>query len=228
MQEVSLAQSPLVRVLAQVRFPTILAVHESDSVAGFQEQLRTVYPYLQREQVSSINLTAERKPTVEQSVIWRLVDREPAPNWRVSLGVNFVALDTSTYESREHFLDRFVEVIGAVQSALRPAEASRLGLRYIDRLVGPAIDQLGQLIQPDALGVLHPTSGPSHALGNSLVHLLTEAEFLAEDGACMRGRWGKLPINTTHDPDALEPAAEPGWVMDLEASLKNPYRDSGV
>ena len=49
--EVPLSRAPLVRVLAQARFPTILAIRDADKVASFQEALRETYPNLSREQV---------------------------------------------------------------------------------------------------------------------------------------------------------------------------------
>ena len=40
--EVPLPQAPLVRVIAQVRFPTILSIRNPDQVAAFQETVRSV------------------------------------------------------------------------------------------------------------------------------------------------------------------------------------------
>ena len=85
--EVPLPRSPLAQVIAQVRFPPILAIHGPETVAGFQEALRETYPHLGRHQVHTIDLTAGPTPNVNQDVVWRLADREQAPRWQVSLGV---------------------------------------------------------------------------------------------------------------------------------------------
>ena len=216
MPEVPLARAPLVRVIAQARFPPILAIRDPDKVAVLQEVLRETYPNLSQDQVQSIELTGGQTPNVRQGLIWRLADREKDARWRVSLGVDFVALETSSYDSRVDFLDRLRAVVSAVEQAFKPASVTRLGLRYIDRLTDEAVDRIGELIDPEVLGIIRPPRNPHPALGESLIHLMTEAQFLAQDGARVQGRWGQLPKNATYDPNALEPVAKPSWVLDLD------------
>jgi uncharacterized protein (TIGR04255 family) len=220
--EVPLPRAPLARVIAQARFPPILAIRNPDKVAVFQEALREAYPNLSEDQVQSIELTAGQTPNIRQSLIWRLADRERAPRWRVSLGVDFVALETSAYDSRDGFLDRLRAVVSAVEDAFKPADTKRLGLRYIDRLTDEAFDRVGDLIRPEVLGIMCSVENPSPALGDSIIHLMTEAQFLAQDGGRIQGRWGKLPPNATYDPDALEPIAKPSWVLDLDMFTSAP------
>ena len=228
--EVPLPQAPLARVIAQARFPTILAIHDRGKVANFQEALRERYPRLSEDHVHRIELKANQAPNVDQSLIWRLVDREQNPRWRVSLGVNFVAIETSDYHSRQDFLDRLRVVLAAVETAFKPAEATRLGMRYIDRLTGNAVDRVSDLVQPEILGITHPAQNLDSALGASIIHLMTEAQFLAGDSSRIQGRWGKLPPNTTYDSDALEPVAEPSWVLDLDmfTSVPQPFASEGL
>jgi len=214
--EVRLPRAPLARVIAQARFPSILAIRNPDKVSVFQEALRETYPNLSEDQVHSIELTAGQTPNVRQGLIWRLVDREKDPQWRVSLGVDFVALETSAYDSRDDFLDRLHAVVSAVEQTFKPATASRIGLRYIDRLTDEAVDRVGELIRPEVLGIIRPPDDPAPALGESVIHLITEAQFLAQDGARVQGRCGHLPANATYDPNALEPVAKPSWVLDLD------------
>ena len=214
--EVPLARAPLARVIAQARFPPILAIRVPDKVAVVQEALRETYPNLSQEQVHSIELTSGETPNFHQGLIWRLADREKDARWRVSLGVDFVALETSSYDSRNDFLNRLGVVVSAVEQAFKPASASRFGLRYIDRLTGEAINRVGELIHPEVLGIVRPPENPPPALRESLIHLMTEAQFLAQDGARIQGRWGQLPENATYDPHALEPVAKPSWILDLD------------
>lgn len=214
--EVHLPRAPLARVIAQARFPPILAIRDPDRVAVLQDALREPYPNLGQDQVHSIELPGGQAPSVRQALIWRLSDREKAPRWRVSLGVDFVALETSSYDSRNDFLGRLRTVVSAVEEAFDPASASRFGLRYIDRLTDEAVDRIGDLIQPDVLGIVRSPENPHPALRESLTHLMTEAQFLAQDGARVQGRWGLLPENVTYDPHALEPVAKPSWVLDLD------------
>ena len=136
--EVPLTRAPSARVIAQARFPPILAIRVPDKVAVVQEALRETYPHLSQEQVHSIELTGGETPNFHQGLIWRFADREKDARWRVSLGVDFVALETSSCDSRNDFLNRFRAVVSAVEQAFKPASAGRLGLRYTDRLTDDA------------------------------------------------------------------------------------------
>jgi len=214
--QVHLPQAPLARVLAQVRFPTILAIRDPDRVAVLQEALRETYPNLSQEDVHSIELGGGETPNVRQGLIWRLADRENDHLWRVSLGVDFVALETSHYGSRADFLARLSKVLAAVEELFKPASASRFGLRYIDRLTGAAVERIGELIHAEILGMLQPPQNLDPSLRESVIHQIAEAQFRGPDGARIQGRWGKLPANATHDPNTLAPVAEPSWVLDLD------------
>ena len=214
--EISLPRAPLARVIAQARFPPILAIRTPDTVAVFQEALRETYPNLSQDQVHSVELTDGETPNIRQGLIWRLTDREKDIRWRVSLGVDFVALETSSYDCREDFLRRLRAVVSAAEQAFKPTSASRLGVRYINRLTDEAVERVGELIQPGVLGIILPPRNPEHALGDSIIHLITEAQFLARDGARIKGLWGQLPANATYDPNALEPVTTPSWVLDLD------------
>jgi len=208
--EVLLPRSPLVRVLAQVRFPTILAIRDPDSVVGFQNALRETYPNLHQDQVHN-GEALDPHP----SPIWRLTDREMAPDWRVSLGESFVAIETSSYDSRKDFLDRLLAILSALGESFQPASASRLGLRHIDRLTGKAVDQIGKLVHTEVLGIMQPTGTLNPLLRDSVVHQLNEAQFLSSGGARVQSRWGWLPAKKTYDP-TLDPIENPSWVLDLD------------
>ena len=214
--EVPLPRVPLERVIAQARFPPILTIRDPDKVAVFQEALRETYPVLSQEQVHSIELGGGQTPNISQGLIWRLADRERDPFWRVSLGVDFVALETSSYDSRGDFLERLRAVLSTVEHGFKPASARRLGLRYIDRLTDEAVDRVADLVHPDVLGVIKPAGNPHLVLGESVVHLMTEAQFVAPDGARVQGRWGLLPANATYDPDGIKRVDNPSWVLDLD------------
>ena len=214
--EVPLPRGPLVCVIAQARFPPILAIRDPDKVAVFQEALRETYPNLSQEQVHNIELAGGQTPNVRHDLIWRLADREKAAGWRVSLGVDFVALETSSYSSRDDFLSRLGTVVFAVEQAFKPASASRLGLRYIDRLTDQAVDRVSDLVRSEVLGIARSPENPDPALREAIIHMMTEAQFLAQDGARAQGRWGLLPPNATYDPNILEPVDKPTWVLDLD------------
>ncbi len=213
--EVFLPKAPLVHVVAQVRFPPILSILRAESVVDFQEALRADYPHLHRDDFKNIAIGPGREPNVSDTVIWRFSDQRESKAWRVSLGTDFVALETRRYGSRDDFVARLRAVLGSVEACFRPAEAQRVGLRYINRLEGEAVRRIGELVQPSVLGVLQPDGGSTDRLRGATVHLMTQAQFMASEGVILC-RWGHLPPNTTYDPDVLQAIGEPSWSLDLD------------
>jgi uncharacterized protein (TIGR04255 family) len=218
--EVPLPRAPLARVIAQVRFPEILSIRNPDKVAGLQEELRAAYPILSQDQVANMVLGPQglSAPRLEESKIWRFADSAVELSWRVSLGTNYVALETGAYRSRADFLDRLAVVLQAVERHFKPAQTQRLGVRHVNRLTGEAAQQVVRLIKPNALGILADTDG----LGASVLHFLSEAQLLTEEGQLM-SRWGVLPPNGTYDPESLPPLPEQSWVMDFDMSNETPH-----
>ena len=213
--EVPLPRAPIERVIAQIRFPQILAIRNPDRVAAFQEAVRKTYPNLHQEQGRDIDLSRETPQISDRSLIWRFADRHESPSWRVSLGVDFVALETTEYESRTDLLARLDHIVASLGEAFDPPEAQRVGLRYIDRLRDEALDNLSDLIHPDVLGILMATGTRRQELGHAAIHMITTAQFLAEEGL-IQGLWGKLPPNATHEPNILEPINTASWFLDLD------------
>lgn len=214
-KEIPLSDAPLIRVIAQVRFPQILAIRNPDTVALFQEKIRMTYPILKEEAAHHVTVLPGVAPEITQIRIWRFLDRAEKPNWRVSLGSDFVALEAMEYGSRVDFLARLRDVVSGVESSFRPAEAQRLGIRYIDRVVEDGFDQLAQLVQPKVLGITHPGTAPPADLSAAVVHSITETSFEAAEGQLV-ARWGILSPNGTYDVDAVEPIVGPSWVLDLD------------
>lgn len=214
--EVPLPRAPLVRVIAQVRFPTILSIRNPEEVATFQEKIRRAYPILNQEQVRRVALNADypaSAPTIQEDVVWRFDDRNR--KWRVSLATDFVALETTSYDNRQDFLTRLRSITEAVETTMNPQEAFRLGVRYIDRITGPALQDISKLIRREVLGVsLCP-------IGEAAETALTQTQFRAEEGS-LQARWGFLPANGTIDPGTLEPIHEPSWILDLDMSSSAP------
>lgn len=220
--EVPLPNAPLVRVIAQVRFPQILAIRSPDTVAKFQEAIRATYPVLEEEQVRHVVLHPAGQPSVRDDVVWRFRDKEQG--WRVSLGTGFVALETTRYHSRQDFLERLRKVLTAIENSLNPQEAVRLGIRYIDRVEVSDPNKIVQLIEPSVLGIA------AIPVGRIAQHVLTEAVFPTEEGGSIQARWGHLPMQATIDPEALEPIDAASWILDLDmfTTQAQPFSAEGL
>jgi len=206
--EMPLERAPLVRVIAQVRFPVVVGIEAPKQVAPFQDALKAMYPVLRPEQVRRIVLDRRGQTEGPTSQIWRFVDL--SEGWRASLGADFLALETSAYSSRRDFLDRFDFLLRALEQHFNPVTVDRLGVRYIDRVSGEHMTKLAAFLRPEICGVL------STSLREKTTLALNEALLSPQENASLRARWGLLPPNTTPDPSAIEPLGEPNWILDLD------------
>ena len=209
-KEVPLKRAPLVHVIAQVRFPLLLTVTDPASVAPFQDLIRSAYPVADNEVVQRLVMSATAPQEAVKSTaesIWRFQDRNK--QWRASLAPNFLALETTRYTSRKDFIARIIFLVAALERTLNPQITTRVGLRYIDRIEGDAVDKIPDLIRPEILG--------SYTLfAPALRHILAYAEFATEEGATLGARWGMLPADGTIDPNVLEPIPSKSWILDLD------------
>ncbi|MEA2675514.1 MAG: hypothetical protein QOI92_2706, partial [Chloroflexota bacterium] len=213
--EVPLPRSPLAEVLIQVRFPTLASIGRQDFIASFQEAVRGEYPLLSEERQFGFVFGPQglsASPQAEGSVLWRLTDL--AKVWRLTLGPNFLALETKQYSNRAEFLERARTAVAACEKHIRPNFYDRVGLRYINRITdGEWLANLPELVRPEVLGPFgHATGvGPVTGLKGQIV-----AEYqVGSDVLLVRS--AQLPPGETHDP-VLEPASAPCWLLDLDMS----------
>ena len=139
----------------------------------------------------------------------------------MSLGVNFVALETIAYQSRDDFLARLRTVLIGVESCFKPAATERIGLRYIDQLKGEAINRVGNFVQPGVLGILQPEVAELDDLRNAVVTQMTQVRWVAKEGLIL-GQWGNLAENMTYAPEVVNSINQPSWVLDLDMFSENP------
>lgn len=211
-EEVPLENAPLIRVLAQVRFPSILAIENTAFVAPFQEAIRTMYPILQFEKMQGVVIGPQGITQSPLKPVWRFTDANH--NWRISLAPDFLAIETTAYASRSDFLERFKQVLVALNEHIKPQIVERFGLRYVDRLNGKDIEDLASLVRPEVAGII------ATDFGNQIHQNISESLFkLPEQNGQITARWGLLPANATIDPSAIEPVNELSWVLDLDMSV---------
>lgn len=205
--EVPLSDAPLVRVIAQFRFPEILSVEKREFVAPFQEAIRKTYPVLRQEQTQGILLSPSGSASAKPQIVWRFSDT--VGQWRVSLTPEFLALETTKYVSRSDFFGRLKVLAEALDEHIEPSQLDRLGVRYIDRITGDAVDDIAKLIRSEVRGITG-TIAATH-----VVHALSESMFELPNARVL-ARWGCLPPGATVDPAAIEPASEKSWILDLD------------
>lgn len=213
-EEVPLKNAPLIRVIAQVRFPPILSIEKKDFVGSFQEAIREKYPILQPEQTQTFVFGPQGAVQPTSQLTWRFIDT--ADSWRVSLAPDFIALETTAYSSRRDFLERLESLLTALKESFEPQVQviERFGLRYVDRLVGQDLQDISSLVKPEISGMM------STEFRGDIHQAINESLFIIPGGdERILARWGLMPAGSTFDLNAIEPIVEPSWILDLDMSL---------
>lgn len=210
-KEIFLPDAPLVRVIAQVRFSSILAVQNSEHIAPFQEAIRSVYPVLEQEHVPSLLVSPDGVAAGQEAVAWRFSSLDCA--WRASLTQEFIALEATAYENRSGFMERMEFLLAAVKEHLDPTVVQRVGLRYIAQVVGEPLNNITDMITPALLGIAVTP------LFEDVRNLLSEAQMEArEENGELRLRWGQLEAGAMYDPNAVVPIKQRSWILDYDMS----------
>ncbi len=209
--EIWLPKAPLVRVIARINFPVVVSIAKTDFIAPFQEALRSVYPVLRPEQTLAFVISAASgtQPTQQTQTTWRF--SQPDNLWRVALAPDFLALETTAYQSKDDFVQRAKLVVDALAEHVNPQIVDRIGLRFLDRVVGPPLKNLEKYVRPELVGLL------TSEVASNVEHALTESLFsLPEHKAHLLARWAHVPPNATVDPAAWDAIQEPSWILDLD------------
>ncbi len=215
--EVPLTDPPLVRVIAQVRFPLIASLEKREFIAPFQEAIRGSYPVLRPEESQGVVFGPHGVADARSNTSWRFMEASGA--WRVTLAPDFLALDTTRYSSRDDFMRRLEVVLQALKDHVDPKVVDRLGVRYIDRVSGEHLTDLPQLVRTEVAGIL------GSPLAEHARHAISENVLvLPENEGQVTVRWGLLPAQSTVDPGGLDPIDEPSWILDTDAFQSFPAR----
>ncbi|MGK7879513.1 MAG: TIGR04255 family protein [Crocosphaera sp.] len=129
-------RNPLIEVVCQLRFPTILKIAHQEPVE-FQDEIRFQYPIFESNQQK---IPSEIKNAVqqfgiplpgEQSYSFKSEDKQ----WELSITKDFIALKTSAYQRYEEFENRLREAVKIFERIYKPSFYTRIGLRYQDLIV---------------------------------------------------------------------------------------------
>jgi uncharacterized protein (TIGR04255 family) len=210
--EVPLKNAPLVRAIAQVRFPPILSIEQQEFVRSFQEAIREKYPILQPVQVQSPIFNPEGTLIAQSpQTIWCFWSTDRT--WRISLASSTASIETTKYTSRSEFLARLDSLLVTLDRSFHPVQIDRFGLRCIDRVVGRDLQDLSDLIRPEMAGIV------SSELQAYIHQVLHESLFILPSGAGqIAARWGIIPALDTYDPYEIEAIDERSWLLDLDIS----------
>lgn len=156
-------KSPLVEVVFQLRFPTILSINASQPV-DFQEKIRKDYPYFEEilEEQNELNIQpAEMKAHLRRiagikNYAFVSTDR----TFKINLTASFIAFSTMAYTQWEDFSAEIKKLLALFEETYHPAFYTRIGLRYVDIITKSRWEledrAWHELIKPHVLGVVTP------------------------------------------------------------------------
>jgi len=161
LDETPLARSPIVTVVWQLRFeehPALIAPQTAlklqESLGGPEEFSLTMLPKIQL----SIQAPAESVPSPATGAVgggWRLSSTDGS--WHVSVESSSVSVEASRYGAWDSgFSSRLQRVLDALDQVGAPVVESRLGLRYINVVVGSALGGRPLAAPTDLSGLIAP------------------------------------------------------------------------
>lgn len=207
LEEVPLPNAPLVRVIAQVRFPPIMSIEDSKFFGHFQEALRSDYPLMKTEKRIAVNLLNPKDKREE--AVWRMFDK--SEEWRITLAPDFLAVETTNYKSRDNFFAEFNKALSCLTEYIKPTVCERIGVRYIDQIIGTEFKNISNLVRPEVLGIYQSS------LKEHISSSLRQTVFSIDKDIKLSARWGVLATNQTYDPSSVAPKNEESWILDLDA-----------
>lgn len=133
-ERIELQNPPLELVVGQIRFPIILGLVNNQSPESFHRTIRANYPVAKRGRQAAALIEASGEPRVltSKSNFWLFEDKDS--HWTVSLGADFLSLETRRYRQFDEFVGRFLELTKIAAETYGIELRERLGLRYIDRV----------------------------------------------------------------------------------------------
>jgi uncharacterized protein (TIGR04255 family) len=160
-QRIVFRENPLVEVICQLTFPTILGIAAEPPVK-FQERLREKYPIYERGEGLSLptevtRVLSEFPMTLGLDVITHRFSTEDRSR-QIALTKDFLALTVNDYVEWPDFRLALDEAKTALEEVYKPAFYSRIGLRYrdvVDRTrLGLTEEPWSELLNKAVLGLL--------------------------------------------------------------------------
>ncbi|AGZ54229.1 TIGR04255 family protein [Mycobacterium kansasii] len=210
---VPLQSAPLVRAIAQIRFPhlTRFSTNEDAVATRIADALADQYPLMDVGQETTLIITPDglsEDPTTTR--LWRLSSGDR--DWQITFCGTFLSVDTTHYVRLRDFAQRLVDAWKAVNEQVTVPYIDRLGVRYVNQLTRrDLLTRLPELLRTEVLGI-SVSQGEEFALLSNI----TEARYRLSDGASFMARWGMLPANTSID-NAVPAYDYPTWLLDMDS-----------
>ena len=197
-KRVKYRKSPLLEVIFQLQFPTILAINSNQPV-GFQEKIRNRYPFYQEilEQQNELLITSDGHSTaINQTKNYCFISKDHT--YKINLTSSFIAISSVGYTQWEDFIEHIKYVVPLFEEEYMPTFYTRVGLRYIDAITRSKLGLSGQkwsdLIQPQILGIITPE------IEDGIQSFVSSAEYKNSDGCSLTRTHIEL-VHVDNDPE---------------------------
>ena len=159
-EDIPLERPPLIEVICQVRFPTILSIGRSQPVK-FQEAIRQRFPELEEEPRLQLRVVSGSGGAVSEvdasGRVFRF--RTRTGDAVVALADESYSISTSNYTVWDAFAKDLALVHEAAISAYDLPYAKRIGLRYVnqldfDRTGCKTLEELQEFLHPDLAALM--------------------------------------------------------------------------
>lgn len=194
---------PLVEVIFQLRFPTILSINTKQP-AEFQEKIRRDYPYYDEgiEEQNELLLNANGKAAqvkTNQNKNYSFISIDET--YKVNLTSTFIAISTRKYTQWEEFSVKVEQVVKAFQEVYEVPFYTRIGLRYIDVIQRSVLnltsEKWSDLIKPHVLGIVTQFE-------DGMNSYMSQAEFKdAADGVWTKTHFELVNVNNNTEDSLL-------------------------
>ena len=222
-------RSPLVEVICQLRFPTILSIGANEP-AAFQEAIRKEFPkYMTRQEqlppkvVKNGNTTALETP--KPITNYHFISEDG--RWKINLTQNFIALSTLAYQRWEDFAIRLDQALAQFIQIYQPAFFERIGLRYVNAVSRKALGLEGQLwddlIQSQYIGIL----GEPDVEESEIVKCALDVETPLVGGYRMKLHAGPGLVGANNPQNANQPK-ETRFILDGDFSASGQLNAEAV
>jgi len=219
LEEIPLAASPLETVIFQIQFPGSLSkLKQALATETLQTLLADSFPYAEKQRGLSWTFQPGQPPTQEPGAeFWNLSSADRSVT--ASFGGESVSVTTRSYVSRDHFLKLISKVLAAVREAGSPPGVSRIGVRYIDRVL---LNEAGAHEWTSTLSV--PSRGVLAVIKDADSECVTlsiqQIVYKWRDGPQLQGRWGLLPKGAIIDPNMKVHDVET-WFLDIDTFIED-------
>lgn len=210
-----LSRSPLVMVLAQIRFPAELSKltqEKNERLDALMDEIG--YPMVTPTSDMEVQ-NGEAGPELRRSGFRRVYsDQQMAYN--VSVGGSFVTLysirknDHMAYAGHEDFCNKLAVICDAVATLVGDVAVRRIGYRYIDRL---ELRDADAVLLPECQGYgIRADRFDAEDVEESIMETL----FSFPQSGRLRVRSGILSAGNIVDP-SIPPVDRPTWILDLDS-----------